>query len=308
MHKKEFGKIELIINRLDNLVSLLQGKNYDFTKFFGSDNMIDEFILKLDSFEIEKKKQDKMREIVIGLCKDNLDIKNYIEKKSNNINDYLENSIRVEDFGNYYILWVHGLPSFDVNFIFDKDGNLLLGNKYILGIDKDNFFVFDYDISRISEKLYHYQVKDFGISLVNVLDDIVDVDYCDFFDKDLVVCCTSEDKILYNYNDAKVVIPSFSFLSNDVGNFELDKDEIGSWIRVVKKLYGVDNYKSVLVSKLEFLVSKTGNVVSFVSDFEKDYSYFLMPYYGDSQEERLNSIYNEVVERYNCKKRLKKQN
>ena len=252
--------------------------------------------------------QDKMKDKVKEVSSNNFEIRSYLCNKSIDVNEYFKNNIRVEDLGNYYILWLYGIPSFNVSFIFDKNGNLLIGNKNILGIDKDNFFVFDYDINEMSDKLYHYQIRESNINLVNVLDNIVDVDYCDFFDSDLVVCCSNEDKILYNYKNIEVVIPSFSSLYNDLGNFDVLEGEEKNCIRVVKKLYGVDNYKSILISNLEFLVDKKGKVVSYIADFENGYWRFLNPNFGDTQEEMLDSVYSIVSRRCKLRKRLKKQN
>ena len=78
MYKMEVEKIDLIIEKLEKLAYSLNGKKYDFTKYFVGNNLIDEFIFKLDNFEVEKNKQDKMKEIVKEVISD--DIKKYFEK------------------------------------------------------------------------------------------------------------------------------------------------------------------------------------------------------------------------------------
>lgn len=303
MYNKETDKMNLVVEKIEQLVSSIKEKNYDFAKYFADNNFIDGFILTLVNIEIEKMKQDKMKKIVKEIIND--EKKKYFEKLVINENkcfdECFENSIRVINFNNYYILWLCGISSLDVNYVFDKNGNLLFDNINIAGIDKNNFFVFSYDVKEMKDKLYHYQVNDSEINLVKVLDDVVDIDYCDFFVRDLVVCSCNEGSMLYNYKTKEVLIPSFSSMFKDVKNNEL--------VRVVKKIYGIYDYRSSLVSKLEFLVDRNGEISSPVCDFETGYECnHLLSSYGDIQEEILNNVYKDASKMSKIYKRVKKQN
>lgn len=313
MLKNEYKKMLLLIDRLEKLIYPLKGKKYDFTRFFASDNMFDEFLLKLDNFEDEKNKQDKMKDIVKNVI--NFDIKGYYERLINdkkidqNFDEYFENIIRIEDYDNYYVLSLYGISSFYVNFIFNKNGELLLDNKNICVIDSENIFVFDYDIKKMKEELYHYQISDLKVNLVNVIDNVIDVDYCDFFNRDLVICCCGEDRMLYNYKTKKILIPSYSCMYSDVGNFAEYVQNSDKYIRIVKKLYGIDDYKSSLIGNLEFLVDRNGKISSFVCDFESGYSCSnSLLYFKNTQEEILNNVYKDASKMSKLYKRVKKQN
>lgn len=313
MLKSEYDKMLLILDRLEKLIYPLRGKQYDFTRFLASDNMLDDFLLKLDNFEFEKKKQDKMKSIVKGVIK--FDIKSYYEqliidkKISGSFDDYFESAIRIEDLDNYYVLSLYGIPSFYVNFIFNKNGELLLDNKNVCVIDRENVFVFDYDNKEMIDKLYHYQVKGLNINLVNVIDNVFDVDYCDFFNKDLVICCCGEDRGLYNYKNKEVLVPSYSSMYSDVDTFKEVTKEGDKYLKLVKKIYGTEDYKSTLISNLEFLVDSNGKVSSPICDFETGYECFsLLPYFGDNQAEILSNVYKDASNMCKLYKKVRKQN
>lgn len=312
MYKMEVEKIDLIIEKLEKLAYSLNGKKYDFTKYFVGNNLIDEFIFKLDNFEFEKNKQDKMKEIVKEVISD--DIKKYFEEEISKNNqcfdDRFEEVVRVEDFGGYYILWLYGIPSFNINFVFDKSGKLLFDNRNILGIDKDNFFVFDYNVKEMCDKLYHYEIKDSKVNLVNVIENVIDVDNCEFFNNNLVVCCGNDDRMIYNYKTKQILIPSYSGMYSDIGKFEEFVQNDDNYIRIVKNLYGIDDYKSVLISSLEFLVDRDGRINSGIFDFENKYNFgsYLVSRLGNNQEEILNSVYEDVSKACKLYKRVKKQN
>ena len=74
-------------------------------------------------------------------------------------------------------------------------------------------------------------------------------------------------------------------------------------------MYGIDDYRSSLISNLEFLVDRKGKISSFVCDFESGYSCSnLLPYFGNNQEEILNNVYKDASKMSNLYKRVKKQN
>lgn len=315
MSENELEKVNLIIDKLEKIVCSFKGKNYDFTKFLISDNFFDDFVFKLDNLEEEKVKQDKMMNCVKNVFQ--VGLKSYFKQMVNegkiydSFDKYFESIVRVEDCGNYYILWLSEVPYMNANFVFDKNGNLLFDNRVVCGLDNNNFVLLDYDIKEMSEKLYHYQFNDSKFELVNTIDNVIDIDYSDFFSSDLVICSGCENRILYNYRNKEVLMSNYVATYSDLGNFNnlnfIDKNK---YVRVVQKIFGIEDYRSVMISKLEYLVDKNGKIAEFgVFDFENEQRYSLINR-GNNQEEILNSICEEVRNNYrlDVKRKTRKQN
>ena len=71
----------------------------------------------------------------------------------------------------------------------------------------------------------------------NVINNVIDVDYCDFFSKDIVVCSCSDDRMLYNYKTKEILVPSYSSMYSDVDKFSELKKKDYKHIKLVKKIY-----------------------------------------------------------------------
>lgn len=308
----EEKNVENLRDKIDELIPYLNDKNYDFGDI-GS-----ELVTKINELESEKIRQYKIIDSV--KVKTRAKFFEYFVKEGKQddfdviFDDYFSNIFRIERYQNYYLVSFCGTSHMDMNFVFDKNGNLLIEDGIVYSLDDNNFCVIRNNNKNLVDKLYnfsclcHYQLNDGIFKLVNVLDNVNDIDFNDFFDRDLVVCCSCEDKILYNYKEVEIVIPSFSSLCNDLGNFEVIEGDKLNYIRIVKKLYGVDNYNSILKSKLEFLVDNKGNLASYVYDFANGYSSSDIPYFVNNQEAMLKYVYGCVSKNCDIYKKIKKQN
>jgi len=232
--------------------------------------------------------------------------------------DYYDRVFQIQSFKNYYHVWFCGLM-FD-NFIFNKEGKLIFRGKTIHELDDENFIFFDYHLKRNTNKVYHFRIPGeyFDYELVNSFENFDNVEEFDFFSKEgLVIFSYGESNMLYNYKTGEVLIPSFSEISFDFGNFKecVKAEDINKYVRVIKRIYGIENYMPVLDSQLEFLIDKSGKIVSIdgelmeVHDFINKSSYALV-FDGVSQERFLKGVYKQVwnINNKNRKKVLTKEN
>ena len=297
MKKKDVETVGLLVDKANEIIPCLNDENYDFG------NLVNNFIFEINVLEEEKKKQDKILEVVKEITKDKFKDNFKKDGKEEYFNlyfdDYFSSIFRIDNYLNYYVVWFYGAPYMGINFVFDKDGNLLFDNGAVYGLDNENFFVIKYEAKEMIDRLYHYQLKNDNFELVNSLDNVNDIDYNNFFKNDrLVICSCNSEKMLYNYKKAKIIIPSFSDIYQDLGRLNQFRYGYDDSIRLVKKIFTVENYKYVLVSKLEFLVNKYGMVDNNVPlwDFENKRYYYLNN--NGNQAENLNCIYDRVREEY----------
>ena len=248
MIKKNAGTIGLLVDKANEIIPYLNDKNYDFG------DISDELIVKFNKLEEEKIRQENIMNMVKEKTRDIF--AEYFRRIGKfdefvrNFDDYFSSIFRIENHQNYYLVWFYGAPHMEISFIFDKGGNLLFDNGSLHGLDNENFFVIRYESKEMIDKMYHYQLRDGSFKLINTLDNVTDIDYSDFFKSDrLVICSCNSDSLLYNYSDAEVVIPSFSGVYRDLGNLERYSSENSNSIRMVKKIFVVENFKSVMVSK-----------------------------------------------------------
>lgn len=296
MTKGELERLRLIAHEFLEMTDSLEDKKLDFSNVTFDEDVMkyifsDRFILEKQKIEREITKQTN----ILNECLDRL----RQQYPDFYCIDYLT---KIRDYNNYYLVHIYGAPFEKVDFIFDKEENLVLecfrSDGSIDVIDENNCFVVKKD--RLENKVlaHHFRLFDQGFDLVKVLYGVhtnilpvfgksADVEFGDLVSWSGYSNKENKDKyVLYNYKDAKVVVPEFTDASYNYGNFSwILRDDL---IRIINRI----EYEDKCV-ELEFLIDKNGKMVTEVWDFRRHVCYSV----GDKnmdQEYILNSVFWEV--------------
>lgn len=306
------NKLKELRGKLDTVIEELDEGVYDFSKVLLDSDSLDEMDLNIEMFMKEKFKQQDMERQVKVLVKDVVD-KYYLKfKESDEYDGCLEHEyyyyhffkkFKINSFKNYYHIWFDG--KINESFVFDKNGNLVFRGSHVEDIDDNNFIGLRYDRENFDDKAYHYEFKGDKLELVKVLSDVNNVEFNKYFDDDLIVFVTSDEYMLYNYKNREIVIPSFSSVSIENESIK----GVGKSLFVQKKIVMTDEANPVEVTNLGYFVEKNGllEYPYVVLDLVDRDNFYLLNNRGNNQEEAINSIYDEVKDKFKKRNDIKKK-
>jgi len=216
---------------------------------------------------------------------------------------HFSKKFKIKSYNNYYHIWFDGCEC--DSFVFDKLGNLVFRGNNVVDADDSNFIGLKYDRENFDDRAYHYEFKNGKFELVKVLNDVHNVEFNKYFDDDLIVFVTSDEYMLYNYKNREIVIPSFS--SVNIENESIKG--VGKSLFVQKKIVMTDEANPVEVTNSGYFVEKNGllEYPYVVLDLVDRDNFYLLNNRGNNQEEAINSIYDEVKDKFKKRNDIKKR-
>jgi hypothetical protein len=274
------------------MADIIETRNYDFSKIPCDESVMkyilgDRWTLEAQKIMIEKDRQIR----ILDKCKNEL--------KGKYLDDYSINQLSIRSYSNYYLVHILGMPFKEVDFIYDKMEMKVLDSFFSYGcidcIDSYNFFLIRRDRFGNMESAYHFQLRNNQFNMVNsfygvhtnilpLLGDNFGIPFGNLVSWN--GNAFREKGVLYNYKKAEMVVPEFTEVQKDYGDFS--DVYCHHLIRVINQIK-----VGKKVTNLEFLIDEEGCLFSDVYDFQNNVCY-IKEDYGINQVEALAAIYHEV--------------